>query len=182
VRKRYSTSNGSPVSSEHDVAPRRPERRRRVEPGVLLPARVQIRGVPLGGGRPDDLRHRVRELAVALLADAPFLGERGLPQELRLPAKLDALAEEIDEDADLRAQDRGVEGLEDVVDRARVVAAEHVPALLRDRGEEDDGNVSCALAPADQLGGLEAIELRHLDVHQDQGELLAQQPAQGLDP
>src|SRR5204862_734528 len=99
------------VVGMHHAAPGRPERRRRIEAGVLLPAGVQVRGAPLGARGPHDLRHRVRELAVALLADAPLLGEGSLPQELRLPAQLDALPEEIDEDADLRAQDRRVERL-----------------------------------------------------------------------
>ena len=87
---------------------------------------------------------------------------------------------ELEEHADLGPQQLGVVRLEDVVDRAGLVAAEDVVALLGDRRHEDDRDVP-GLAPAlDVLGGLEAVELGHLDVEQDERELVVQQPAQRL--
>src|SRR5690606_6782220 len=93
--------------------------------GVVVPAAVEIRQTTFVVRGPDDLRHRLRELLVALLGGASDLLERslslatlGLPQQLALAADLLVLAIELDEDRDLRAKDVGVERLRDVVDGA----------------------------------------------------------------
>ncbi len=48
-------------------------------------------------------------------------------------------------------------------------------------GQEDDRRVPRAVALPDQVGELEAVHAGHLDVHKDQAEVVAQQPAQRLD-
>ena len=73
-----------------------------------------------------------------------------------------------------------VERLHQVVDGAGVVAAEDVLGVLRDRGQEDDRDVARPLALLDQLGRLEAVEPRHLDVEQDHRELVVEEVAQRL--
>ena len=87
---------------------------------------------------------------------------------------------QVDEDRDLRAQHVRVERLEQVVDRADRVAAEDLLALLVDGRQEDDRDVLGALALLDELGGLEPVQARHLDVEQDRREVLVEQPAQRL--
>ena len=89
-----------------------------------------------------------------------------------------ALLPEVDEDRDLRAEDVRVEGLEDVVDGAGRIAAEDVPLVLRDRRQEDDRDRRRARAALDQLGRLEAVHVRHLDVEQDAREVAVEQLAQ----
>ena len=70
-------------------------------------------------------------------------------------------------------QDLRAERLEEVVDRADRVAAEHVRVAAVVGGQEDDRRLPAALAAADQLGGLVAVEVRHGDVEQDQREVAA---------
>ena len=142
-------------------------------PGVLEPAAVVVGGAPLGVGRPDDLRHRVGELAVPLGARAAELGELLRGELLGLLADLPVLLPQLDEDRDLRAQDLRVERLEDVVDRADLVAAEDVLLLLRERRQEDDRDRARPLALLDHLGRLEPVHARHLDVEQDDREVVA---------
>ena len=100
-------------------------------------------------------------------------------QRFRVPAHLLVLAEELEEDGDLRLQDGGVDGRRDVVDRAERVAARGA-FLVAVGGDEDDRRVLRALALADQLRGLEAVHVGHVDVEEDQRELAAQEPAQGV--
>jgi hypothetical protein len=90
------------------------------------------------------------------------------------------LALEIAEDADLRAQDVGLERLEDVVDGASLVALGHLADVGAHRGEEDDGRRAAALAPADVARGLEAVHTRHLHVEQNDGEVLLEQRLERL--
>ena len=135
---------------------------------VVEPAAVEVRRAAVRGGRPHDLRHRIRELPVALLALAPERDQGLLAEQLGLQPQLLGLLPQLDEDRDLRAQHLRLERLEEVVDRAGRVAAEDVALFLRDRREEDDRDVARPLALLDQLGGLEPVELRHLDVeHHD---------------
>ena len=87
---------------------------------------------------------------------------------------------QLDEHGDLGAQHVGAERLEDVVDRACRVATEDVLFVLGDRGDEDDRDVFRALALLDQLRRLEAVEQRHLDVEQDDRDVVEQQLAERL--
>ena len=55
-----------------------------------------------------------------------------------------------------------------------------VVRLVADGGEEDDRQESGALAPLDQLGGLEPVQVRHLHVEHDDGELVIEQRPEGF--
>ena len=66
------------------------------------------------------------------------------------------LAVQVDEDRHLRAQDPGVDGLAQIVDRADAVGAQDVLVLERVRGQEDDRDVLGAAALLDQVGELDA--------------------------
>jgi hypothetical protein len=44
-----------------------------------------------------------------------------------------------------------------------------------DRGEEDDRDVPCPLAALDVRGGLEPVHSRHLDIQQNDREIVRQQ-------
>ncbi len=104
------------------------------------------------------------------------------PPPLRLLANVLAPPEELDEHRDLRPQHLGLDRELDVVDRPQRVAACHAGLELAHRGHEDDRRLLGAGPPADQAGGLEAVELRHVDVEQDHRELVAQERAQRLVP
>ena len=148
------------------------QRSRAGETGVLVPALVEVRRPALGIRRPDDLRQRLGERAVALLALAPLRSELLDAQQLLRPAHLLACQPQVDEDGHLRPQDVRVERLHQVVDGAGLVAAEDVLRLLRDGGQEDDRHVARSLALLDQRGRLEAVEVGHLDVEQDEREVV----------
>ena len=132
-----------------------------------------------------------REQRAVRIQELPIQGHQSDPDRgmlERRPEPALALAQralllvQVDEDRDLRAQHERVERLQHVVHGARGVPAEDVMELLADRGQEDDRDVTRLLAPLDVGGGLEAVELGHLDVHQDQGELVAQEVTERLVP
>jgi hypothetical protein len=120
---------------------------------------VRLEPVAVGTDEPDADRRVLERRAEALLAGA----------------QCRVLAIELDERRDLRAQDVRVVRLEDVVHRADLVSAEHLLALLVDRGQEDDRDLRGPLAALDELGRLEAVHARHLDVQQDRGVVAIQQ-------
>jgi hypothetical protein len=119
-------------------------------------------------------------------AEHPF--RRGVQDQLilsdhagelvRLALERLTLAEQLDEDRHFRPEDLRVERLEDVVDRAELVAAEDVRLAAREGGQEDDRRVFGAVALTDQRRGLEPVEIRHLHVEQDYGEVQVQELAQ----
>ena len=100
-----------------------------------------------------------RELARARAHALLELVARAL-QRLGLALERLALGEELDEDRDLRLQDLRRERLEEVVDGADRVAAEHVQVAPVVRRQEDDRRVARALALADERGRLVAVEVR----------------------
>src|SRR2546422_5336577 len=155
-----------------------PLRERRVE--VVEYALVHVVELTVRHRGPDLVWLRFREEAVALFALAAELGQLLLLQQLRLSLELFGLLVQLDEDGDLRAQDVRAERLEDVVDSARRVAAKDVVLVLRDCGDEDDRNVLRALALLDQHRRLEAVEQRHLDVEQDDRDVVLQELAERL--
>ena len=192
-RIRYSASSGVRVrrASSQAVAGARPHRPggrspaqatalSRSQPRQFVPALVPVGDHAVRVRRPDDLRHRVGERAVAHLALALDRGELLLGEERVSPPDLDRLLPELDEDGDLRPQHQRVERLHQVVDGARAVAAEDVLGVLRDRRQEEDRHVPRPLPLLDQLRGLEAVHARHLDVEQDRRELLVEQAPQRL--
>jgi hypothetical protein len=87
---------------------------------------------------------------------------------------------EVHEDRHLGLQDEGVHRLEDHVDGAGRVGLEDVRLVAEDRRQEDDRRVLGPLARTDQGGGLVAVHARHVQVEQDEGEFLGQQPAQRI--
>ena len=87
-----------------------------LEARVLEPAAVVVVRLAVGTGRPDDLRHRVRERPVTRLALAHRLRELALAHELLLPAQPLVLPVQLDERRDLRAQHVRVERLRQIVD------------------------------------------------------------------
>src|SRR5205085_8660611 len=86
-----------------------------------------------------------------------------------------ALAEELNEDVDLRAKDVGMERLEDVVDGAELVTAEDVRLAPFHRGQENDRRVARLLAFTNERRGFEAVEVGHLHVEEDDCELAIEQ-------
>src|SRR5205807_6542149 len=95
-------------------------------------------------------------------------------------AQLLVLLVQLDEYRHLRAEDLGVEGLEDVVDRPGGVPAENLLLVLGDRGDEDDRYVPGAFAPLDQRRRAEAVEPWHLHVEQEHRDLVPQQLPQSV--
>ena len=129
------------------------------------------------------LQHGVGAQQAPVAVDERCAGRQRAPrqQEHLVGARAGAaLALEVAEDADLRAQHVRLEGLEHVVDGARLVAAGDLGDVGAHRGQEDDRRGAAALAPADELRGLEAVHARHLHVEQDDGEVLLQQRLERL--
>src|SRR3954447_24011702 len=129
---------------------------------------------------PDLVGLCLREEPVPLFALKAKLRELLVFQEVRLALQLFVLRVQLDEDGNLRAQDVRVERLEDVVDGARLVPAENMLVVLRDRRHEDDRDVPRSLALLDQRRGFEAVHDRHLNVEQDYRGVLVQQLAQSV--
>jgi hypothetical protein len=90
---------------------------------------------------------------------------------LLLVVDLAALLVELDEDRHFRAEDDGFVRLDDVVDAAAFIGAEHLGALAVHRRQENDGHVAGRLVLLEDAGGLDAVEDRHHDVHHDHREL-----------
>ena len=164
----------------HDLCPTLLDELGERQVEVVERALVDVVELTVRQRSPDLIRLGLGEEAVALLALAPELGQLLLLQQLRLASQLLVLLVQLDEDRHLRAQDLGVEGLEDVVDRTRRVTPEHLLLVLRDRGDEDDRHVARAFALLDQRRRVEAVELGHLHVEQDHGDLVPQQLPQRI--
>ena len=109
------------------------------------------------------------------------LGQHGrlLAKDLRLLAKQSRVPAQLDKHRDFRSQHFGNDGLEEEVDRAEVVTAEQVFIALVP-GQKQNRRVPGTRAAADQLGCLEAVHVRHLDIQQHRRELILQQIAQRL--
>ena len=139
-------------------------------PGQLLRLlRHGLGGLPL----PGRLLAEPLELPSALLlGQLPRVLPPLAPVQLgRLELDLLGLLEEVDEDADLRPQHGRDDRLGEEVDRPELVALEDLALVALEGGQEDDRGVLRAVALADQRGRLEAVQARHLDVHQDHGEV-----------
>ena len=85
------------------------------------------------------------------------------------------LAIELDENPDLGAQHLRNDRHRHVVDGAHLVAAQAVDVGQMDGGDEDDRGLLEPRMLADHRRQLEAVEVRHADVHQDDGDLRLQQ-------
>ena len=123
-----------------------------------------------------ELTARVRE---EVGAAALLLG--GVARAFRFGHGADALLHlpQLDEHLDLAAQDIRPHRRQDVIDRAERVAVRRLH-LVGVGGDEDDRRVRRPLVLPDELGGLEAVDVRHVDVEQDDGELAREHLAQRL--
>ena len=94
--------------------------------------------------------------------------------------ELARLAVELDEDLDLGPQHLRNDRHRDVVDRAHLVAAQAIHVGQMNGGDEDHRGLLEPRMLADHRGELEAVEVRHADVHQDDRDLRLQQILQRL--
>jgi hypothetical protein len=79
--------------------------------------------------------------------------------------ELQALPVQLEKDCRLLPQDLGIDRLEQDVDRARFIAAEHRQRFVRaGRGDEDDRDVFRAFGAAHELGELETVHRGHVDI------------------
>jgi len=106
-----------------------------------------------------------------------LLAELELPHRLRLPLDLLRLTEDVDENGYLRPQHQRHDRLDQIIDGAEGVSSEHLRVRAFTGGEENDRRVRRPPPLANQLRRLEPVHPRHVDVHQDQGEILIEQPA-----
>ncbi len=84
------------------------------------------------------------------------------------------------EDGHLALEGLLVQGLEQVVDGAGVVALENVVRLLVVGGDEDDGDVASAAVAAHELGGFETVHAGHLDIEKHESEVVLEHEAEGF--
>jgi hypothetical protein len=117
------------------------------------------------------LELRQRQRVLAPLVDAELL---------RLRQDLPLRPVQRGERRHLGAQQLGRHRLEQVVDRARLVAAQDPALVGAVRGDEDDGDVAGARVLPHQARGLVPVHLGHVHVEQDERALVAQQEPQRL--
>ena len=104
---------------------------------------------------------------------------RDAPLQLRVEQlELPVLAVELGEDADLGAQHLRHHRHRHVVDRAHLVAAQMIDLGEMNRRDEDHRDLLEARMLADHRRKLEAVQLRHADVHQDDRDLVLEQVLQ----
>ena len=102
------------------------------------------------------------------------------PYFLKLFLNEKALGAQLAEHVDFAAKQVGLDGFEEVVDGARVVALED-GFLFEARGRyEDDGNVLCSIIAAYAFCRLEAVHTIHVYIEDHQSELDAFEDAQGF--
>jgi hypothetical protein len=153
-----------PVALVQHVVDRRARQQRGRTPGEPLQRRVDLQ----------------REAVEVAERHPGRRGGEGVAHQLVAAAQLAAVAVEVGEDLHLGPQHQRVEGLEQVVDGARLVAGEDLGQVALGRGQEDDRDVARPLTGLDQLGGLDAVHARHLDVEQDHREVADEHLAQRL--
>ena len=114
-------------------------------------------------------RLRSAELELGLLGAAHRDGDARHRRSRRCP--LLPLLPEVDEDAHLRADDIGIERLVEEVDGAARIALRDRVARWLVRGQDDDRYALATIELLQQRRGRETIELRHLEVEQDEREV-----------
>ena len=157
--------------------------------GQLLEAQ-QLHGGPDGRQRIAQLVRQHRQEFVLAPVRLPQRRRRGLelrgargdaPFELGVQLLQRArLAIQLGEDADLGPQDLGHDRHRHVVDGAALVAAQPIELGHHHGRHEDDRRLLAARVLADHRGQLVAVEVRHADVDQDDGDLVLQQRLERL--
>ena len=71
-------------------------------------------------------------------------------------------------------------GTGNVVDRAHFVAAQAVDVGQQNRGDEDQRGLLEARMVADHRGKLETVDVRHVDIDEDDGDVVLQQQLKRL--
>ena len=179
TRRRSMPAGGAPWCARHDQdAARRVQPQRSICPRRRRCSRTSAgctRRWSHGVGHPGKLRDGVGKRPELLFALPQLLGAFLDPLfEFAIePFKLPRLAMEFGEDADLGPQELRDDGDGDVVHRAALVALDAVQIGEVDGGDEDDGGLLEARMLAHHLRQLEAIDLRHADVHQHDGDIVA---------
>ena len=138
------------------------------EQGLALGLRAQ----PLG-----DLR---LQAFIALLQLTRTLGNTRFELLVRERQGHSSLVQ-VDKHAHLRAQDRRDNGRENVVNSPELIAPGRLH-LVSVAGDEDDGRVPPVLVPPDEVGGLESVDVGHVDIEQQHGEFAFEHPLQRLGP
>ena len=139
----------------------------------------QIDGV---ADRPERVAQLVRQHAEEfILAAVGFLRRLAFRALFRLHRRLAAHLVELDEHAHLGLQDFGDDGREQEVDGARRVALRRMH-VVDEGGEENDGRMRRLAALADERGGLEPVHARHVDVEQDDREVVPQDQLERVFP
>ena len=91
------------------------------------------------------------------------------------PFKLPCLAVELRKDLHLGAQHFRHHRHRHVIDRACTVAAQIIRFRNMDGGNENDRDALIAWMLADHLGEFEPVQLRHADIHEDDGDVVLEQ-------
>ena len=94
--------------------------------------------------------------------------------------KLLGLAEQLDEDPHLGAQQFRNDGDRYIVDGAKLIAPQAIHVGHLDGGDEDDSRLAEARVIADDLGKLKTVEIRHDDIDQNDRDLMLEELLQGL--
>ncbi len=97
---------------------------------------------------------------------------------LGLALDLQGLEVQVDQNLHLRAQDEGIDRLEHHIDGARRIGLEQVRLVTEHRGQEDDGDPAGAAPLADEAGRLVAVHPRHVQVQEDDRELIGEEQLQ----
>ncbi len=92
--------------------------------------------------------------------------------------QLARLAIEVGEHRHLVAEHLRVDGLRQVIDRARAITGHHVLVLQHVGAQEHDGRLAEPPRVLDHRGELDAAHAGHLHVHDDGGHVMLQQQAQ----
>ena len=104
---------------------------------------------------------------------------RHAPLELRVQLlELAGLAVQLGEYPHLGAQHFGNDRHRHVIDRAHLIAAQPVDVGQMDGRDEYDRGLAEARMLADHRGELKAVEFRHADVDQDDGDVVLEQKLQ----
>ena len=147
------------------------------EPGVAC--HVAVPGAHMAGGQRQAPRP-ARSCAAgrSRRSSASVRSATRLLQFLIELLQLAGLAEQFGEHPHLGAQQFRHHRHGEIIDRARLIAAQIIGLRHMNGGNEDDRGLLEARMLADHLGQLEAVQLGHADIHQDDRDLRLEQIGQ----